>query len=247
MTEAEKEFIKYTDPYKQYGKKIDLKIDHSLRVRNLCLDIAGDLGFNDEWKELSAVCGLLHDIGRFEQWRRYGTYNDRKSADHGDLGAELLAGGLIGRFAKSGHNTILKAVKYHNKYRVPNTLSEKNRLFADITRDADKIDILKLFAVGESINRTENGLMSEQIIRTLFDGKAVRSRTVENKDDQIAIRLGFVFDLKFHRSFEIIRENDYIDQMIDLQIGKVSNQGLSHQLEDLRGYINGCIGEKIKS
>ena len=33
---------------------------------------------------------MLHDIGRFEQIKRYGTFNDSKSVDHGEFGADLL-------------------------------------------------------------------------------------------------------------------------------------------------------------
>ena len=36
------------------------------------------------------VIGLLHDIGRFEQEAQYHTFNDFKSMDHGDYGAEYL-------------------------------------------------------------------------------------------------------------------------------------------------------------
>ena len=40
--------------------------------------------------DLAWLTGLLHDIGRFEQVRRYGTFNDAKSIDHGKLGVEIL-------------------------------------------------------------------------------------------------------------------------------------------------------------
>ena len=40
--------------------------------------------------DLAAYCGLLHDIGRFEQLKRYNTFVDSKSIDHGLLGYEIL-------------------------------------------------------------------------------------------------------------------------------------------------------------
>ena len=90
MKEAEELFMKYTSSYKKYGPKIDLKISHTVRVENLCIEIANSLNLTKEEVDLAAYCGLLHDIGRFEQWKRYGTYEDRKSIDHGNLGVDLL-------------------------------------------------------------------------------------------------------------------------------------------------------------
>ncbi len=242
MTEAEKEFIKYTDPYQKYGEKILLKIDHTMRVENLCIDIAKSLGLKNDELELSAICGLLHDIGRFEQWRRYQTYNDLKSVDHGDLGAELLRkNDLLNTFIKTNHNTVLKAVKYHNKYRVPNTLSDRNKLLADITRDADKIDVLYLFAGGKLENRTHNSAISDSVYQTLLDKKAVRKTDVKTKADRIAVCLAFAFDLNSKRAFEIVQKNNYINKLIDIQLKETSNDELKEQLEELRMHINGYL------
>lgn len=33
---------------------------------------------------------MLHDIGRFEQIRCFGTFNDGMSVDHAELGADIL-------------------------------------------------------------------------------------------------------------------------------------------------------------
>ena len=44
---------------------------------------------------------MLHDIGRFEQIRRFGTFNDAQSVDHAEFGADLLfKEGLIRKFAE---------------------------------------------------------------------------------------------------------------------------------------------------
>jgi len=117
---AEEEFIKYTNPYLKYGPKIDLKVKHTLRVKDICLQIAKSENLNEEDLSLASLCGLLHDIGRFEQWKRYSSYNDMETLDHGDLGAEILKhNNFIKKFTTKNINTILRAVKYHNKYRVP--------------------------------------------------------------------------------------------------------------------------------
>ena len=39
---------------------------------------------------MSWLTGLLHDVGRFEQLRRYGTFIDAQSIDHAEFGADRL-------------------------------------------------------------------------------------------------------------------------------------------------------------
>ena len=246
--DAEKEFIKYTERYRQYGDKIQLKIGHSLRVRDLCADIAKSLGLDKKETGLASVCGLLHDIGRFDQWERYGTYNDLRSADHGDLGALVLQkDGLIGAFSETDHDTIIKAVRYHNKYKVPGTLNGRNRMFADITRDADKIDIIYCIITGELTTSTANTTISDTVCQALAEKRVLRKKDLETKADEIALRLAFVFDLNFKRSLELIRENDYMNKLIDVHKKDAPDPELQKQLENLRVFINDCINERIVS
>ena len=39
---------------------------------------------------IAEAVALLHDVGRFEQYKRYGTFNDRKSVNHAALGVEIM-------------------------------------------------------------------------------------------------------------------------------------------------------------
>ena len=41
---------------------------------------------------LALKAGLLHDVGRFEQQRVYGTFTDADSIDHAKYGARILFG-----------------------------------------------------------------------------------------------------------------------------------------------------------
>ena len=75
-------FAEYTGHYDCSDGKIKLKIDHTYRVAGLCRRIASSLGLNDAEAGLAWVIGMLHDIGRFEQLRKYGTFSDAESIDH---------------------------------------------------------------------------------------------------------------------------------------------------------------------
>ena len=69
-------FRVYTAGYDPENTMIRLKIEHTFRVADLCGRIAGSLGMAGGPLDLAWFLGLLHDIGRFEQVRRYGTFFD---------------------------------------------------------------------------------------------------------------------------------------------------------------------------
>ena len=48
------------------------------------------MGLTGEDKDVAWLLGMLHDIGRFEQIRCFGTFNDGMSVDHAELGADIL-------------------------------------------------------------------------------------------------------------------------------------------------------------
>ena len=88
-------------------------------------------------------------FGRFEQWTKYKSFDDLKTIDHGDLGEELLfKKGLIKNFKLDDefYDIVSKAIKYHNKYELPDDLTVREKMHAKIVRDADKLDIIYAFS-----------------------------------------------------------------------------------------------------
>lgn len=85
------EFKKYSNKYDMTNKNIERKYYHSFRVMHESKYIAENLNLSQEQIDLATLIGLLHDIARFEQMKKYGTFNDVLSVDHGDLGAKILS------------------------------------------------------------------------------------------------------------------------------------------------------------
>ena len=85
-------FQEYTDRYDSSRDMIRLKIEHTYRVCGLCQQIARSLELPEEGVDIAWLTGLLHDVGRFEQQRVYGTFIDADSIDHAKYGARILFG-----------------------------------------------------------------------------------------------------------------------------------------------------------
>lgn len=165
-------FHRYVEPYDAGNPRIALKVEHTLRVAELANRIAADSGFTEAGCDVAWLCGLLHDLGRFEQLRRWDTFNDSNSVDHAALGARILFGEDPVAFATAEpgddffarHNRaagsirafcadpaldgmIRAAVAHHSDFRLPDALDVRTRAICDVVRDADKLDILRVTCI----------------------------------------------------------------------------------------------------
>lgn len=105
-----KTFQEYTDRYDSANPKIKLKIDHTYRVADLCEQIAQSLELSAAEVDLAWLSGMLHDVGRFEQLRRYNIFSDAQSIDHARFAVELLYDeGLIADYVPEISTTELVA------------------------------------------------------------------------------------------------------------------------------------------
>lgn len=240
MKKAQEEFLNYTESYRELGSSCLLKIHHTFRVMKLCERIAKSLHLSEEDIEVAKMCGLLHDIGRFEQWKNFQTFNDAKSIDHANLGVAILEKNDYWQkyFTDSSiKDTIFNSIRYHNKFEVSKDLSLKDKMFCNIVRDADKIDILYLYTVSEIHVDTKNESFSPRIYQDLLEGNQIKRENRKNSADLLSISLGFIFDINYPESFKILREKNYINQEIDLYQKTTDNKLMREQLEQVRQKI----------
>ena len=247
---AEEVFIKYASQYDLEDPKIRLKVDHTLRVASLCERIARILQIPEEDVRIAFMTGILHDIGRFEQVRIYHTFRDGLSVNHAHLSADLLfREDLIREYPvnEKDYPLVENAIRLHNAYRLPDTLSQRERIFCQILRDADKIDILR-------VNRetpmeeiydlpTEAFLTSEISDKVFEDLMACRDVNRQNSRTGIDFLMGhiaFAFGLVYPESFRIVKEQGYLDQMLSFES---RNEATRRRMEQVRRKVLEYIGQ----
>ena len=209
-------FMKYVHGFDVSCKSINRKINHSLRVSEICKKIAISLNLNDELIELAAFIGLVHDIGRFKQWEIYHTYNDLKSVDHAVIGIKILFdNNLIEEFVidRKYYDTILNAIKCHNEYILDCGLDEDSLIMFKILRDADKIDILYMIANGEIKIEKPSLDITQEVISEFLQKKCINNKYLNTDSDKILLRFALVFDLNYSFSLNYVLNNDYLNQM----------------------------------
>ena len=60
-----------------------VKIIHTANVCENMKNLAKSLGWSGEKLYLALAAALLHDIGRFPQYKKHGTFSDARSENHG--------------------------------------------------------------------------------------------------------------------------------------------------------------------
>ena len=210
-------FDEYTSNYDMSDSEIYYKYYHSYRVMDAMSLLATKLNLSVKDIELAKIIGLFHDIGRFEQDKRYNSFNDIKM-DHGNYGIEVLKENKILNklnMEPSDHEVVYKAIKNHNKFAIEPNLNERELLFSKLIRDADKLDIL--YALGnediKGILRQDEEQISKSIEKSYFSEVPANTKESNSHNDGIVITFCYIYDINFKETYQIIYENKYYQKI----------------------------------
>ena len=205
-------FKKYTDNYDRKIDGINLKYNHSIATMELMGELAFRLDLSKEKIELAKLIGLLHDIGRFEQLKRYNSYSDF-DFDHAEYGADYLfkENHIRDYIEDNKYDRIIeKAIRNHNKYEIEKGLSEEELLFSKMIRDMDKTDIYKQEAVNFEMFFDAKEI-TEEVLREFKEEKNIDCTKTKTRTDSTLLNLSFIFDFNFNESFDILVSSDNFD------------------------------------
>lgn len=219
ITKAKKTFKEYVKNYNPNDARIKLKIVHIERTADIAKNMAKSLNLNEEDIKLAELIGLLHDIGRFEQIRKYNTFSDKNSINHGEYGAKILfEEGLIREFIEDeSFDKIIKlAILNHNKDKIQEGLTERELLHAKIIRDSDKTDIFKVLLTEsiESCYGTRDmtkEVITEEIFREFMEEHKINYKNMKTSADHLVSSFAFIFDFNFNYGLEIINKEKYLE------------------------------------
>ncbi|SDB31444.1 HDIG domain-containing protein [Pseudobutyrivibrio sp. YE44] len=241
-------FASYTKNFNPEDPKIALKISHTYRVAENSRAIASSLNMSEDDIEIAWLIGMLHDIGRFEQIERYGTFNDSQSVDHGDFGADLLfKEGLIRNYIDvRDYDAIIEtAIRQHNKYRVCEGLNSRTEQFAHIIRDADKVDIFRVQVeepiigiYGVPLEEIQKEFLSDAVFEQFKEHTAILRELKKCHLDYYVGHFSLAFELVYPCSRKLTKEQGYLEQLMEL---KVEDPKTQERIDFIRAEINSCL------
>ena len=246
---AKAEFVKYTDSFNSNNPLINLKVKHTLRVVEVAEKIAADLNLSEEDKQLASLIGLLHDIGRFEQATKYGTFQDKLSINHAELGINILfEDNLIRRFIETSvYDDLIKtAIFNHNRHHIDPKLADQALLHTKIIRDADKVDILSILSRNESgaVDFNTQCLLSDAILDDIMNEINTSVRHIITNVDHQIYSLSYIYDISFPITLKMIKDNKYFDKIVEST--KCGNPVTDQKLDYILAEVNRDIDRIIK-
>lgn len=198
---------------------------------------------------MAELIGLLHDIGRFEQLKKYDSFEDKSTVDHAKLGVEILTANnnkLLTKFCPdtSYHYTIIKAISNHNKYEIEDGIEGNVLTHCKIIRDADKIDILNLYRFEKfetlyKVKKIENEDISKEVYNSVFENRTMKRDEVKTNIDDWIYAICLVYNIYYKPSMKILEEKDYLNELID----RVESNKNHEKLLNIRNHINEYMKE----
>ena len=211
----------------EHDRNIDLKDEHTRRVCTEILDIGRSLRLNPEELCLAEIIALFHDVGRFEQYARYGTFSDHRSENHAELGVKILRKhDVLEGLKQSERELILRVISYHNRPDLPEKETKECLFFTKLLRDADKVDIWRVVT---DYYQRKNGLrnatielglpdtpeISDEAYADLMAGRIVKIHSIKTLNDFKVLQMALIYDVNFPRTFQIIRERGFMEMIRD--------------------------------
>jgi len=212
-----------TDP--EGLKNILLKVEHSRKVCEVMDAITAGEGFSASDSRIAAAVALLHDAGRFPQYRRWRTYRDSESDNHARLSVEVIREQqLLDGLLPAERLLIEESVRFHNLLAIPDRLKSPTALFLRLIRDADKLDIWRVFldffakpekdrASAALLGLPDLPTVTAVCLSALSGRNVVQLKTVACVNDFKLLLISWVFDLNFCTSYRLLQRSDYLQTL----------------------------------
>jgi hypothetical protein len=228
-------FTKWFDDYVAgfYGDdeytnaNLKLKENHTYAVCDEMSYLTERLGIEENDCLTAQTVALFHDVGRFEQFAKYRTYNDLRSENHCALAvAELRRYGVLGGLDERESRIIQAAIKWHGEKKLTVDLDPDTELFAKLIRDADKIDIYRVVIEGYKkymsdsdqfdleIEFPDEPYYSSYMIEAIAKGQFIDYNELRTLNDMKLLQLGWVFDVNFTETLARIHERQFLEQIV---------------------------------
>jgi len=253
INKAKKFYKEYISNYNPEEQRIALKIAHIYRTAEEARNLAEMLNLNEEDILLAELIGLLHDIGRFEQVKKYNTLVDSISVNHAEYGVKVLfEDNLIRNFIEDNQydEIIKKAILNHNRNEIDSNITdERERLHCKIIRDADKLDIYYALLIEKieatyPLDRYSKEPITKEIKDDFIKSHKINYSNINACVDLLVGQIAYVFDINYLYSIQKIDNENYLEKIIEKFDSQDENT--KKELNELKDIAKKYIQEKIK-
>lgn len=212
----------YNDIDEEGFRNILLKVEHTRKVCGIMALLAEGEGLSGDETLVAGAVALLHDVGRFPQFRRWRTFRDSDSDNHARLGIEVIREqGVLDRLPAADRTLIEEAVRFHNLLALPLRFQSPTSQYIRLIRDADKLDIWRVFLEyfrqpddqrpsAVTLGFPDLPGVSPACVRELAAGRVIRLEDVRVLNDFKLLQISWVYDLNFRTSYSLLKQRGHI-------------------------------------
>lgn len=232
MTVLDAWFQQYVDGYRDLDsegvRNIELKRVHTGHVVTYASLIAQGEALSSHDSLLLRCAALLHDVGRFPQYRRWRTFRDSDSDNHARLSLEVIRSeGVLASFTDQDRQAIEEAIRFHNVRTVPEIADHPQGRLIRYLRDADKLDIWRVVleyyhqppeqqASAVGLGFPDEPTVTPVCLAALAAAEVVPLETATVLNDFKLMQISWVYDLTSDTARRILAERRYLEQLAAL-------------------------------
>lgn len=233
-----------------------LKEEHTHNVCANIIRVAAEEGLEEERLLLAETTAILHDVGRFEQYHQFRTFRDSVSVDHAALGAEIIREiDLLADLFPEERDVINHAVESHNAFLIPEGIEGEQLFFLRLLRDADKLDIWRVFIENYELPvEKRSGVVelgfpnqpycSPDVLENVVRKELVPLASARTLSDFKLLQLAWVYDLSFTESFRIVAEKDIVRRLAATLPDRAEIQAA---VDTVKGFVDERISAEVRS
>ena len=242
--------------FEQYIKKFDMNKGnikamyfHSIKMMELCKDIASNLGiFTEEEVRVCGLIGLFHDIGVFSnKYKNVLTFEDNTDKSKESIEILFETDKLMRDIIQDKkYDDIVKIAIYcQNKNGLPRGFDKKVLHYCMVIKDAHIIENFRMITNYPYMDMHIDNFPNDLVYNDFRKGRVISSRISDNDADKILEVMSLVFGEHYSYTFRLLKEEECVSKLIAAL--KISDKKINKFFYDignvLNGYINGKIGD----
>lgn len=243
--------------FEQYIKKFDMNKGnvkamyfHSIKMRELCKDIASNLGiFTDEEIIVCGLIGLFHDIGMFSnKFKNVLTLEDNTDRSKESIEILFESDKLLRQITDNNEydNIIKYAIYCQNKNGLPKVTDEKLLHFCKVVKDAHVLENFRMVTNYPYMDMYIDNYPNDLVYKEFRKCRVISSKVSDNDADKILEVMSYVFGVYYSYSYSLLKEEDVVNKLVKaLKISDKQIKGFILKIADvLNMFIDGKIGEE---
>lgn len=240
--------------FEQYIKKYDMTKGnvkamyfHSIKMMELCKDIASNLGiFTAEEIIVCGLIGLFHDIGNFSnKFKNCLVLEDDTDKVKKSLDVLFNNDKLMREIINdTKYDDVIKISLYcQSKNGLPQGFDAKTLHFCMVLKDAHVIENFRMVTNYPYMDMYIDHFPNDLVYNDFKKYQVVSSRVSDNDADKILEIMSSIFGVNYTYSYSLLKEESCVNKLINAL--KISNKNLSKFFYQIASVLNMYIDRKI--